>query len=95
MKLNSKIYVAGHKCMVGSEIVCALRKHGYDRIVFASQDEVNLYEQNDVRRFFQDERLEYVFLAAAKVGGIGANSQYPADFIRDNLLIETNVIDSA
>lgn len=95
MNSDSKIYVAGHNGLVGSAIVRALKNRGHDNLVVASHKDLDLCEQAEVRKFFERERPEYVYLAAAKVGGIGANSRYPADFIRDNLLIETNIIDAA
>ena len=95
MDKNSKIYVAGHRGLVGSAIVRRLRAEGYMNIVTRTRQELDLCNQAAVYRFFEEEQPEYVFLAAARVGGILANSTYPADFIRDNLLIQTNVIDAA
>lgn len=95
MNKDSRIFVAGHRGLVGSGIIDALLEQGYTNLVTRSRDELDLTAQADVERFFADERPEYVFLAAAKVGGILANNTYPADFIRDNLLIQTNIIDSA
>lgn len=95
MKKDSKLYVAGHRGLVGSAIVRALEKHGYRNIIFRAHAELDLTDQQAVRRFFADERPEYVFLAAARVGGILANRDLPADFIRENLQIQTNVIESA
>lgn len=95
MKKDSKIYVAGHRGLVGSAILRNLQKQGYTNLVFKTSKELDLRNQLLVDRFFKDEMIEYVFLAAAKVGGIVANNEYPADFIRDNLLIQTNVIDSS
>lgn len=95
MDKNSKIYVAGHKGLVGSAIVRRLISGGYTNIIYKSHSELDLTRQADVERFFENERPEYVFLAAAKVGGIGANSTYPADFAMENLLIQCNVIQSA
>ena len=92
MRKNSKIYVAGHKGLVGSAILRTLQKKGYTNLVVKSRDELDLTKQGPVEKFFDKERPEYVFLAAAKVGGILANSRYPADFIYQNLAIETNVI---
>jgi GDP-L-fucose synthase len=92
---DSRIYVAGHRGLVGSAIVRALRAAGYRNIVTRTRQDLDLTNQAAVYRFFEEERPEYVFLAAAKVGGILANSTYPADFIRENLLIQTNVIDAA
>lgn len=95
MELNSKIYVAGDSGMVGSAIVRRLRSEGYENIITRDLSELNLCRQAEVERFFEEEKPEYVFLAAAKVGGILANSTYPADFMYDNLMIEMNVIKSA
>ncbi|MCX7773155.1 MAG: NAD-dependent epimerase/dehydratase family protein, partial [Clostridia bacterium] len=95
MDLNSKIYIAGHKGMVGSAIVRNLNKKGYKNIVGKSSTELNLTRQSDVERFFEEERPEIVVLAAAKVGGIYANNTYPAEFIYDNLMIESNIIHGA
>lgn len=91
MELNSKIYVAGHNGMVGSAIVRKLKKEGYKNIIQLSRN-VDLTVQKDVQDFFNYFKPEYVFLAAAKVGGIVANNMYPAEFINNNLLIQTNVI---
>ena len=90
-----KIYVAGHKGLVGSAIVGKLRSEGYENLVLRSHAELDLTDQLSVMTFFEQERPGYVFLAAARVGGIHANASRPADFIRDNLLIESNVIDGA
>ncbi len=95
MNKDSKIYVAGHKGMVGSAIVRNLKEKGYTNIIGKSSKELDLRRQEEVEKYFQGERPEYVFLAAAKVGGIYANNTYPAEFIYDNLMIETNVIHSA
>ncbi len=95
MKKDSKIFVAGHRGLVGSAIVRALERDGYGNILVRTRDELDLTDQAAVRAFFMQERPEYVFIAAAKVGGIMANKTYPADFIRDNLVIETNMITSA
>ncbi len=95
MDKNSKIYVAGHNGMVGSAIVRELKIKGYDNIVLRSHKELDLTRQNDVERFFELEKPEYVFLAAAKVGGIGANSAALADFMYDNMILEMNVIRAA
>ena len=95
MEKNAKIYVAGHKGLVGSAILRALEKSGYNNCVVRSRQELDLTCQSSVERFFDEERPEYVFLAAAKVGGILANATYPADFIYQNLVIETNVIHAA
>lgn len=95
MELNSRIYVAGHRGLVGSAILRALQSKGYHNLVLRTSSEVDLRNREAVHRLFEQEKIEYVFLAAAKVGGIAANNDYPADFIRDNLLIQTNVIDVA
>lgn len=92
MKKNSKIYVAGHRGLVGSAIVRNLQKKGYNNIVVRTHKELDLTSQGAVRKFFKEEKPEYIFLAAAKVGGINANNTYPADFIYENLMIENNVI---
>ncbi|HFJ9404486.1 GDP-L-fucose synthase [Bacillus cereus group sp. MYBK69-1] len=95
MKKDSKIYVAGHRGLVGSAILRKLEEQGYTNLVYKTSKELDLRDPRRVEEFFQTEKIDYVFLAAAKVGGIVANNQYPADFIRDNLMIQTNVIDSA
>ncbi len=95
MKLDSKVYVAGHRGMVGSSIVRLLKKSGYTNIITKTSKELDLRNQSAVSRFFSEETPEYVFLAAAKVGGIFANNEYRADFIYDNLMIEANVIKSS
>lgn len=92
MEKNSKIYVAGHRGLVGSAIVRNLKSKGYMNIIGRTHEELDLTNQEEVRKFFEAERPEYVFLAAAKVGGINANNTYPADFIMENLQIECNVI---
>jgi GDP-L-fucose synthase len=95
MKKSAKIYVAGHRGLVGSAIVRCLRKQGYENLLLKRHDELDLTRQADVDAFFKTERPEYVILAAAKVGGIGANSTYPADFIYINMAIALNVIHAA
>lgn len=95
MKKTSRIFVAGHKGLVGSAIVRRLQADGFQNLIVRGRKELDLTSRPDVDSFFSFERPEYVFLAAAKVGGILANSTYPADFLRDNLGIELNVIDSA
>lgn len=95
MELNAKVYVAGHRGLAGSAIVRKLEEQGYSNIVFRTSKDLDLRDKIQVDKFFEDEQPEYVFLAAAKVGGIVANNDYPADFIRDNLLIQTNVIDAS
>ena len=92
---NQKIYVAGHQGMVGSAIVRSLKKKGYTNIIGRSHQELDLTNQADVNIFFQTEKPDQVYLAAAKVGGIYANNTYPADFIYINLMIESNVIHGA
>ena len=95
MQKNSKIFVAGHRGMVGSAIVRKLQSEGFNSILFRTSKELDLRNQRDVADFFNYEKPEYVFLAAAKVGGIVANNTYRADFIYENLIIECNVIKSA
>lgn len=95
MEKNSKIYVAGHRGMVGSAIVRELRRQGYENIVTRTHSELDLTDQKAVEAFFEAERPEYVFLAAAKVGGIAANAAQPADFLWQNMMLEMNVIHSA
>lgn len=95
MEKDEKIYVAGHKGMVGSAIVRSLRAQGYENIITRSHSELDLIRQNEVEDFFVCERPEYVFLAAAKVGGIAANSAHLADFMYENMVLEMNVIHSA
>jgi len=94
MKKDSLIYVAGHRGLVGSAICRNLRRQGFERLLLPSRADLDLTNAMAVRSFFELERPEYVFIAAAKVGGILANNTYPADFIRENLIIETNVIDA-
>lgn len=95
MDSESKVFVAGNRGLVGSAIVRNLINKGYKNIYSAPRTHFNLSNQNDVEKYFEVNRPEYVFLAAAKVGGIKANNDYPAQFIRDNLQIQTNVIDAA
>ena len=95
MDSDSKIFVAGHRGLVGSAIIRQLERQGCKNIVTRNRTQLDLRIQKDVDEFFMEERPEYVFLGAAKVGGIGYNKQVPADFIRENLQIQTNVIDSA
>ena len=95
MNRDAKIYVAGHHGLVGSALVRQLRALDYGNLLLRSHQELDLTDQNQVREFFSQERPEYVFLAAAKVGGILANSTYPAEFIFQNLLMQTNVIHEA
>ncbi|MBC6960665.1 MAG: GDP-L-fucose synthase [Lautropia sp.] len=95
MRPDSRIFVAGHRGMVGSAIVRRLLAEGASRLLLRSRSELDLTDQAAVEAFFAAEKPEYVFLAAAKVGGIRANNAYPAEFLRDNLAIQTNVIHSA
>src|SRR5713226_4424917 len=95
MNRHAKIYVAGHQGLVGSALVRQLRALGNGDIIVRSHQELDLTDHSQVGRFFLQERPEYVFMAAAKVGGILANSTYPAEFIHQNLLIQTNVIHEA
>ena len=95
MDRNAKIYVAGHRGLVGSALVRALREQGFDQLLTRTHAEVDLTRQADTEAFFASEKPDYVFLAAARVGGILANNNYPADFIRDNLLIQSNIIHAA
>lgn len=95
MKKKSKIYVAGHQGMVGSAICRKLAEQGYDNICFATSSQVDLRDSTSVDNFFSENEPEYVFLAAAKVGGILANDNYPADFLYDNLMIQSNVIEAS
>lgn len=95
MDKYSKIYVAGHRGLVGSAIVRNLKAKGYENIIYRTHHELDLINQKEVENFFKDEKPEYVFLAAAKVGGINSNNTYPADFIYENMMIQNNVIKSA
>jgi GDP-L-fucose synthase len=95
MEKSSRIFVAGHRGLVGSAIRRGLAQRGYSNLLLRTRAELDLSDRTAVRAFFQQEQPEYVFLAAAKVGGILANDTYPADFIRDNLEIQTNVIDAS
>lgn len=95
MNLSDKIYVAGHRGLVGSALVRRLQQEGYENIITRTSRELDLRRQADVESFFAQERPDYVFLAAAKVGGIHANNTYRADFLLDNLQIQNNVIQSA
>jgi GDP-L-fucose synthase len=95
MNLDAKIYVAGHRGLVGSAIVRALRRAGYGNLVLRTHAELNLTNQFEVENFFSTERPTHVFLAAGKVGGILANNTYPAEFIFQNLLIQANVVENA
>lgn len=95
MEKNAKIYVAGHRGMVGSAIVRELQRQGYTNIITRTHKELDLTRQEAVERFFAEEKPEYVFLAAAKVGGIIANQSALADFMYENMILEMNVIHSA
>lgn len=95
MEKTAKIYVAGHRGLVGSAIMRSLQRQGYDNVIVRSHAEMDLRNQAEVNRFFDQEKPEYVLLAAAKVGGIWANSQAPADFCYDNLMISANVVHAA
>ena len=95
MQKNSKIFVAGHRGMVGSAILRELKRQGYSNIITRTHSELDLTRQSEVEDFFMREKPEYVFLAAAKVGGIAANSNSPADFMYDNMILEMNVLHSA
>jgi GDP-L-fucose synthase len=92
LEKNSKIFVAGHRGMVGSSILRKLQKEGFTNLIYRTSKELDLRDQKTVKEFFAKEKPEYVFLAAAKVGGIQANNLYKADFIYDNLMIQNNVI---
>jgi len=95
MNLNDKIYIAGHKGLVGSAIVRQLKSRGFNNLLMVSHNDLDLTIQSDVKSFFEQEKPDYVILAAAKVGGIYANNSYPANFIYQNTMIETNIINSA
>ena len=95
MELNDKIYIAGHRGMVGSAIVRQLKSRGFTDLLMRSHEELDLTDQGQVEIFFEQEKPKYVILAAGKVGGIHANNTYPADFIYQNIMIEANVINSS
>ena len=95
MDLSAKIYVAGHRGMVGSALVRNLKAQGYTNLIYKAHQELNLCIQQDVSTFFEEEKPDYVFLAAAKVGGIQANNTYRADFIYENLMMQNNIIHAA
>ena len=95
MNSNDKIYIAGHKGLVGSAICRQLKLRGFNNLITRSHNELDLVNQNEVQQFFDKEKPDYVVLAAAKVGGIYANSSYPAEFIYENLMIEANIIHSS
>ena len=95
MDSNSKVFVAGHKGLVGSAIIRNLKDKHYENVYWIGREICDLRDRSQVDHYFEQAKPEYVFLAAAKVGGIHANNEYPADFIHDNLMIQTNVIDAA
>ena len=95
MNLNDKIFIAGHRGLVGSAIVRQLESRGFTNLLMRTHKELDLTNQVQVQTFFEQEKPDYVILAAAKVGGIYANNTYPADFIYQNMMIEVNVINSA
>lgn len=92
MQKNSKIYIAGHNGLVGSAIKRNLEKQGFENLIYKTREELDLMDEKAVQKFFEEEKPEYVFLAAAKVGGIVANRDFPADFIYQNLKIQNNII---
>src|SRR2546427_12399159 len=95
MELHSRIFIAGHRGLVGSALVRKLRSEGYGTLILKTRQELDLLDQAAVHRFFRESRVEYVFLAAARVGGIVANSKYPADFLYENLVLGANVVHAA
>src|SRR3989337_1770601 len=95
MNKHDKIYIAGHRGMVGSAILRKLQQEGYDNFVFRTSSELDLRLQSEVDEFFQSEKPDYVFLAAAKVGGIISNNTYRAEFMYDNMMIQNNIIHSS
>ena len=95
MEKDSKIYIAGHRGLVGSALVRKLTEMGYMNLIARTHAELDLTRQRDVEDFFDKERPEYVFLAAARVGGILANNTYPAEFIYSNIVVQSNVIHSS
>ena len=95
MNKSDSVFVAGHRGLVGSALVRRLQRDGFEKLVLRTSAELDLRNQGAVEEFFKNERPAYVFLAAARVGGIHANNSFPADFIRDNLQIQTNVIDTS
>jgi GDP-L-fucose synthase len=95
MDTTSRIFVAGHRGLVGSALVRGLQSQGYSNLLLRTRQELDLLDAGAVAHFFAQERPEYVFLAAAKVGGILANDRYPADFLRENLILQTNVLESS
>src|SRR4051812_43372686 len=95
MEKTDKIYIAGHRGMVGSAIERRLKKAGFENFVSRTSSDLDLRNQNAVNDFFEKEKPDYIFLAAAKVGGIVANNTYRAEFIYDNVMIEANIINAA
>ncbi|MCQ2022241.1 GDP-L-fucose synthase family protein [Clostridium butyricum] len=95
MNKESRIYIAGHKGLIGSNIVKVLRKLGYNNLILKTHKELDLIKQQEVNKFFEKERPEYIFLCAAMVGGIGANYTMPVEFLYDNLMIQNNIIKAA
>ena len=95
MNKDSKIYIAGHRGLVGSALMKNLQSAGFTNLILRTHAELDLTDQTATEAFFAQEKPDYVFLAAAKVGGILANNSYPAEFIRDNLAIQTNIIHAA
>ena len=95
MNKSPRIYIAGHHGMVGSAILRTLKEKGFTNLVTRGRQELDLVNQKEVQKFFQDEKIDEVYLAAAKVGGIHANNTYPAEFIYQNLLIQSNIIHNA
>ena len=95
MNLNEKIYIAGHRGLVGSAIIRELKSRGFTNLLTRTHEQLNLTDQREVNHFFDKEKPDYVILAAAVVGGIHANNTYPADFIYQNMMIEANVIHSS
>ena len=95
MELSDKIFVAGHNGLVGSAILRLLKERGFKNLLTRSHDDLELTRQDEIMIFFKKEKPDYVILAAAKVGGIHANNSYPADFIYDNIMIQTNIIHAA
>ena len=92
MEFNARIFIAGHRGMVGSAILKKLKAKGYTNFILQSSSQLDLRRQSEVEQFIYSEKPEYVFLAAAKVGGIAANNRYKADFIYDNIVIQSNII---
>ena len=92
MNLENRIYVAGHRGLAGSAILRALQAKGFQNLITRTREELDLTDDQATKKFFEKERPEYVFVAAAKVGGIHANNTFPAEFLRENLLIQTHVL---